>query len=128
MTARKLIPGYIVFEAIPYVLLSAVLLTAILFMQQAGRFSELAAYADLPLDLAGEIATALLPNVLILTLPVSVLAGIVIAFSRMGSDSEVIAIRAAGFGTWTLLWPALLIGAIATAGTTFLHMKEVPEA
>ena len=52
MAARKLIPKYIVLEAIPYVLLSAVLLTAILFTQQAGRFSELAVYADLPLDLS----------------------------------------------------------------------------
>lgn len=128
MTGRKLIPKYIVSEAIPYVLLSAVLLTAILFTQQAGRFAELAAYADLPMDLAAEIAAALLPNVLILTLPVAVLAGVVIAFSRMGSDSEVVAIRAAGVGTWTMLWPALLIGVIATAGTTYLHLKEAPEA
>jgi LPS export ABC transporter permease LptF/LPS export ABC transporter permease LptG len=128
MTARKLILKYIVFEAMPYVLLSAVLLTAILFAQQAGRFSELALYADLPPDLAAEIAAALLPNVLILTLPVAVLAGIVIGFSRMGSDSEIVAIRAAGVGTWTLLWPALVIGAIATAGTMFLHLKEAPQA
>ena len=128
MTARKLIPKYIVLEAIPYVLLSAALLSAILFTQQAARFSELAAYADLPMDLAGEIAAALLPNVLILTLPVAVLAGIVIGFSRLGSDSEVIAMRAAGVGTWTLLWPALLIGAVATAGTTYLHLKEAPQA
>ncbi len=128
MTARKLIPKYIVLEAIPYVLLAAVLLTAILFTQQAGRFSELAVYADLPIDLAAEIAAALLPNVLVLTLPVAVLAGIVIGLSRMGSDSEIVAIRAAGVGTWTLLWPALLIGAIATAGTVFLHFKEAPEA
>ncbi|MGI8835039.1 MAG: LptF/LptG family permease [Pyrinomonadaceae bacterium] len=128
MTAPKLIPKYIVLEAIPYVLLSAALLSAILFTQQAGRFSELAVYADLPMDLAGEIAAALLPNVLILTLPVAVLAGIIIGFSRMGSDSEVIAMRAAGVGTWTLLWPALFIGAIATAGTTYLHLKEAPQA
>ncbi len=112
----------------PYVLLSAVLLTAILFTQQAGRFSELALYTDLPIDLAAEIAAALLPNVLVLTLPIAVLAGIVIGFSRMGSDSEIVAIRAAGVATWTLLWPALLIGVIATAGTTFLHLKEAPEA
>jgi LPS export ABC transporter permease LptG len=128
MTARKLITKYIIFEATPYVLLSAVLLTAILFTQQAGRFSELAVYADLPLDLAAQIAAALLPNVLVLTVPVAVLAGIVIGFSRLGSDSEIVAIRAAGVGTWTLIWPALLIGAIATAGTTFLHLKEAPEA
>ncbi len=69
-----------------------------------------------------------LPNVLILTLPVAVLAGIIIGFSRMGSDSEIIAIRAAGVGTWSLLWPALLIGLLATAATTFLHLKEAPQA
>jgi LPS export ABC transporter permease LptG len=118
----------VVLEAIPYVLLSAVLLTAILFTQQAGRFSELAVYADLPLDLAAEIAAALLPSVLIMTLPVAVLAGIVIGFSRLGSDSEIVAMRAAGVGTWTLLWPALLIGALGTAGAAYLHMKEAPEA
>jgi len=112
----------------PYVLLSAVLLTAILFTQQAGRFAELAAYADLPLNLVAEIAAALLPNVLVLTLPVAVLAGVVIAFSRMGSDSEIVAIRAAGVGSWTLLWPALLIGAVASAGAAYLQMKEAPEA
>ncbi len=128
MTARKLITKYIVLEAMPYVLLSAVLLTAILFTQQAGRFSELAVYADLPLALAAEIAVALLPSVLVLTVPVAILAGIVIGFSRLGSDSEIIAIRAAGVGTWTLLWPALLIGALGTAGATFLHMKEAPQA
>lgn len=128
MTARKLIAKYILLEAIPYVLLSAVLLTAILFTQQAGRFSELAVYADLPLDLAAEIAAALLPNVLIMTVPVAVLAGIVIGFSRLGSDSEIVAIRAAGVGTWSLLWPALLIGALGTAGAAYLHMKEAPQA
>src|SRR5882762_7764156 len=128
MAARKLIPKYIVLEAMPYVLLAAVLLTAILFTQQAGRFSELAIYTDLPIELAAEIAAALLPNVLILTLPIAVLAGIVIGFARMGSDSEIVAIRAAGVGTWSLLWPALIIGLLATGATTFLHFKEAPQA
>jgi LPS export ABC transporter permease LptG/LPS export ABC transporter permease LptF len=114
--------------ALPYVLLSLVLLTAILFTQQLGRFAELALYADLPVSLAGEIASALLPGVLILTLPIAVLAGIVIGFARMGSDSETTAIRAAGVGTWTLLWPVLLIGLLATIATMFLHLKEAPQA
>ena len=128
MPFAKLIPRYIIKGALPYAALSLLLLTAILFTQQSGRFAELALYADLPLSLAGEIAAALLPSVLILTLPVGVLAGIVIAFARMGSDSEIVAIRAAGVGTWTLLWPALLIGLVASGATTFLHFKEAPEA
>lgn len=124
----KLISRYVVKASLPYAVLSLVLLTAILFTQQSGRFAELALYADLPLSLAGEIAAALLPSVLILTLPVAILAGIVIGFSRMGSDSEIIAIRAAGVGTWTLLWPALLIGLVASGVTAFLHFKEAPQA
>ncbi len=127
-SSRKLIAGYVLQSALPYVLLALALLTAILFTQQTGRFAELALYNDLPLSLAAQIAAALLPNVLILTLPVAVLAGIIIGFSRMGSDSEIIAIRAAGVGTWSLLWPALLIGLLATGATTFLHLKEAPRA
>lgn len=126
--AGKLIPRYVIRGALPYALLALVLLTAILFTQQSGRFAELALYADVPLSLAGEIAAALLPSVLILTLPVAVLAGIVIGFARMGSDSEIIAIRAAGVGTWTLLWPALLMGLLASGATAFLHFKEAPQA
>ena len=128
LTGRKLIARYVIQSALPYVLLSLVLLTAILFTQQAGRFAELALYTDIPLSLAGEIAAALLPSVLILTLPVAVLAGVVIGFSRMGSDSEIVAIRAAGVGTWSLLWPVLIVGLAATFATTFLHLKEAPQA
>ena len=128
LTGRKLIPRYVIQSALPYVLLSLALLTAILFTQQTGRFAEVALYTDLPLSLALEISAALLPNVLILTVPVAVLAGIVIGFARMGSDSEIIAIRAAGVGTWSLLWPALLIGLLATVATTFLQLKEAPES
>jgi LPS export ABC transporter permease LptG/LPS export ABC transporter permease LptF len=127
-TSRKLIARHVIQGALPYVLLALVLLTAILFTQQTGRFAELALYADLPFSLATDIATALLPSVLILTLPVAVLAGIVISFARMGSDSEIIAIRAAGVGTWSLLWPALLIGLAVTGATTFLHLREAPQA
>jgi LPS export ABC transporter permease LptF/LPS export ABC transporter permease LptG len=127
-TGRKLLARYVIQGAIPYVLLSLVLLTAILFTQQAGRFAELALYTDLPPALAAEIAAALLPSVLILTLPVAILAGIVIGLARMGSDSEIIAMRAAGVGTWSMLWPVLLIGLMATAVTSFLHLKEAPQA
>lgn len=128
LSSKKLIARYVIQAAFPYVLLSLALLTAILFTQQTGRFAELAIYTDLPLSLVGEIAAALLPSVLVLTLPVAVLAGIVIGFSRMGSDSEIIALRAAGVGTWSLLWPALLIGLVATMATTFLHLKEAPRS
>ena len=104
------------------------MLTAVLLAQQAARLAELVIYADLPFSLLGSIGAALLPGVLIFSIPLATLAGIIIGFSRMGSDSEIVAMRAAGVGSWTMIWPALLIGLVLTGATTYLHLKEAPEA
>src|ERR1051326_957687 len=112
----------------PYIVLSLLLLTAVLFAQQAARLAELIIYVDLPLSVLGGIGAALLPGVLIFSIPLATLAGIIVGFSRMGSDSEIVAMRSAGVGSWTMIWPALLIGLLCTGATTYLHLKEAPEA
>ena len=104
---NKLISRYILAAAVPYFVLALALLTAILLAQQSERFAELALYAQLPFSLLGQIELALIPNVLVFTMPMAVLAAVLIGFARMGSDSEVVAMRAAGVGTWTMLWPVL---------------------
>lgn len=112
----------------PYVFLSLILLTAILFAQQAARFAEIVLYADLPLSLLGQIGAALLPGVLIFTIPIATLAAIVVGYSRMGTDSEIVAMRAAGVGSWTMLWPALLVGLVLCGASTYIQLYEAPKA
>ncbi|CAN5486892.1 hypothetical protein BH20ACI3_BH20ACI3_33680 [soil metagenome] len=128
ISGRRLIPGYTAKAALPYLLLSLFLLTAVLFAQQAGRFAELALYAQIPFSLLVDMSLALLPNVLVFALPAAVLAGVMIGFARMGSDSEIVAMRAAGVGTWTLLWPVLMLGLCVTVVTAYIQMKEAPQA
>lgn len=126
--SRKLVSRYIIGAAMPYVLLCAALLTAILFAQQSERFAELALYTRIPVALLGQIEIALIPNVLVFTLPMAVLAGVIIGFARMGSDSEIVAMRAAGIGTWSMLWPVLIVGLVFTISTTYINLKEAPQA
>jgi len=128
MRSRTLIAGYVARAATPYVLLTLALLTAILFAQQAGRFAELALYAQIPISMLSQLGVAFLPGVLVLSLPTAVLAGIIIGFARMGSDSEIVAMRSAGVGTWTMLWPVLVIGLLVTAATTYIQLVEAPRA
>jgi LPS export ABC transporter permease LptG len=125
---KFLIPRYIIGAMAPYILISVLMLTAILLAQQAARLAEVVIYADLPFSLLGSIGAALLPGVLVFSIPLATLAGIIVGFSRMGSDSEIVAMRAAGVGSWTMIWPALLIGLLFTGATTYLHLKEAPEA
>jgi LPS export ABC transporter permease LptG len=104
------------------------MLSAVLFAQQVSRLAEVLLYTDLPFSVVSNIALTLFPGILAFTIPLATLAGILIGFSRMGSDSEIVAMRSAGVGTWTMLWPALLIGILLTGSTLYIQLKEVPQA
>lgn len=124
----RLIERYVIWAVLPYLLLSLLLLTAILFAQQAGRFGDLLVEARVPPGMMTELALSVLPNVLVFTLPMALLTGILIGFSRMGSDSELVAMRSAGIGTWQMLWPVLLIGALLSLPSLYVNMEMSPEA
>ena len=66
------------------------MLSAVLFAQQVSRLAEVMVYTDLPFSVVAGIAATLFPGVLSFTIPLATLAGILIGFSRMGSDSEIV--------------------------------------
>ena len=104
------------------------MLSAVLFAQQVSRLAEVLLYTDLPFSVVAGIAATMFPGILSFTIPLATLAGILIGFSRMGTDSEIVAMRSAGVGTWTMLWPVLLLGLVLTGSTIYIQLKEVPEA
>jgi LPS export ABC transporter permease LptF/LPS export ABC transporter permease LptG len=128
MAKRRLIERYVLRTIFPYCLASLVLLTAILFAQQTGRYFETIFHGVMPSSFVYGLALALLPTVFVFTIPMAVLSGTIIGLGRMGSDSELVAMRAAGVSTWRMLWPALAIGLIATGATAELNLKEAPRA
>ncbi len=128
MANRRLIERYILRTIVPYIVASLILLTAILFAQQTGRYFETIFHGVMPSSFVYGLALALLPTVLVFTIPMAVLSGTIIGLGRLGSDSELVAMRAAGVSTWRMLWPALALGLIATAVTAELNLKEAPRA
>lgn len=113
---------------VPYALLSLVLLTAILFAQQANRLADPFLDAQLPLLSVLEIELHLLPSLLLFTVPMAALAGAVIGFSRMGSDSELVALRAAGIGTWNVLRSVVLMGLGLAAVMAYVATTLTPRS
>lgn len=128
MPGTRLVERYILRAVFPYTLASLILLTTILFAQQTGRYFETIFHGVMPPGFVYELALALLPTVFVFTLPMAVLSGTIIGFGRMGGDSELVAMRAAGISTWRILWPSLTVGLIATAVTLNLNIKEAPRA
>ncbi|MGI8655076.1 MAG: LptF/LptG family permease [Pyrinomonadaceae bacterium] len=124
----RLIERYLLAAVVPYLLLALLLLTTILFAQQSSRFAELLLIVHIRGEIAAQVALALVPNVLVFTLPMATLAGILIGLSRMGGDSELIAMRAAGIGTWRLLQPVLLIGLSVSAAAAYINLELAPQS
>jgi lipopolysaccharide export system permease protein len=123
-----LIERYVLKTIFPYGVAALLLLTAILFVQQTGRYFETIFRGVMPAEFVYGLALALLPTVLIFTIPMAVLCGTIIGLGRMSSDSELVAMRAAGISTWRTLWPALVVGLIATAAAGYLNLVEAPRS
>ena len=123
-----LIPTYLIRTILPYFALSWLLLSVILFVQQAGRFADIFFNVNLPATLVWQLMIALIPNVIAFTCPMAVLVGTVIGLAKMQGDSELVAIRAAGVGNLQLTLPILLLGALLSGFAFLVNLEGVPLA
>ncbi len=119
---------YILRAVIPYFIFSWLLLSVILFVQQAGRYSDLLFNITLPGNLVWQLTIALIPSVLSFTCPIAVLVGTIIGLSRMQGDSEMVAVRSAGVGNLQVTIPLIILGLLLSAFAFFINIRGVPIA
>ncbi len=94
------------------ILASFVFLNLIFLVVQILKVGELAAGADFGRLM--QVATLFLPGFSVLTIPVSVLTGVLLGFGRMAYDEELVAIACAGIAPRRLFLPPLVVGLMAT--------------
>ncbi len=119
---------YLLRSVIPYVGFAWALLSVILFVQQAGRFSDIFFSANIPPSLVWQLAVALIPNVVAFTCPMAVLVGVIIGLSKMQGDSELVAIRASGIGNLQVVAPIAVLGIALSIFAILVNLFGVPLA
>lgn len=128
MRLSSSISFYLVRAVIPYFFFAWVLLSVILFVQQASRFYDIFFSANIPASLVWQLTLALVPNVISFTCPMAALVGVIIGLSRMQGDSELVAIRAAGVANWQIILPMALLGILLSVFGFLVNLKGVPVA
>jgi lipopolysaccharide export LptBFGC system permease protein LptF len=123
-----LISKYLVLAVLPYFAFSWLLLSVILFVQQAGRFSDIFFNINIPATLVWQLSAALVPNVIAFTCPMAMLVGTVIGLAKMQTDSELVAIRAAGVGNMRMTLPVAILGILMSFFAFFVNLEGVPLA
>ena len=119
---------YLIRTVLPYFISSWLLLSVILFVQQASRFSDIFFSVNIPTSLIWQLSFALVPSVIAFTCPMAALVGVIIGLTKMQSDSELVAIRAAGVGNFGISLPILGLGILLSLFAFFVNLKGVPAA
>jgi len=73
-----------------------------------------------------QILPYIIPSLLPFSIPIAVLLTVCIVYGRMAADQEVTAAKAAGIPVLTLLWPAVFLGGMLSAGSLMLTDQAIP--
>ena len=123
----RILTRYILKEILSHALLGGALFTFILYMRDLGRILALVVHNSSSLVSVLKIFLFILPNTLVVTIPMSVLVGILLGLSRLAADSEITAMRASGIGVLSFVRVASIVAVLGWgAGLAELSLLRSP--
>ncbi len=117
---------YLTREVLGPLALGFLVYTFLLLMQTLFRLAAMIIRRGVPTAQVGEMLLLSLPNIVVLTIPMSFLFAILVASGRLAADSELIAMRSAGISLYRLCRPVLLVAIVLTLVNGFLMLYVLP--
>lgn len=126
MKRTRIIERYLFAELFPTFSLGLVVLTFVLLLKEILDLTELVVNKGLPLSAVLELLFYLIPSSLALIIPMALLVGTILAFSRLSADGEIIALKSSGVSLSRLLRPVLLFAFLVAVAHLLLILYGVP--
>ena len=123
----KILTRYILKEMLGPTALGFCFYTFIILMKSLFDFAGMIIKRSLPAHTVAELLMLSLPHIIVLTVPMSLLFGILIAVGRLSSDSEIIAMRALGISTRTIYRPVFIFSFGVFLLNLYLMQVVLPE-
>jgi LPS export ABC transporter permease LptF/LPS export ABC transporter permease LptG len=124
----RLLDSYIVREMLAPSAIGLLVFTFVLLIDQIPRLLAVLVARSADLATILRVFLNLLPSILAVTIPMAFLLGVLLAFGRMASDSEIVALRAVGVSPSRLLVPVMAMAGLMTAITFYVHAVALPAA
>jgi len=115
-------------EATPYIGLTFLILTTLVFVQQVGRYSQVILSFQASSEATLTFLLSLLPGIVVITLPVALVLGTVITCSRQSTDNELTVAQACGIDQRVLGLPFLALGLAGTLLSIYLTADVAPRS
>ncbi|MCK5195219.1 MAG: LptF/LptG family permease [Desulfobulbaceae bacterium] len=117
---------YLLSEMIAPFLASLAILCAILFLGRLLPLLELFIQFAISVPDFIRLCLYMIPNLFIFAIPMASILGVILCFSRMVNDNEMIAIKAAGIGLYRMLPPVIIFATCTTLLTGYAATRLNP--
>jgi lipopolysaccharide export system permease protein len=123
-----LLDRYVVREILPPTGVGLLLFTFILLLDQISQLMKILVSKGADLGTVMRAFAYLLPSIFSVTVPMAFLLGVLLAFGRLASDSEIVALRASGVSPARLLRPVMALSLAACLLTFYVVAVALPAA
>ena len=100
--------------------------TFLLIVPELMRYAEDYVSKGVSLWVVGQLIVTLLPYSLALTIPMSLLLALLVAFGRLSADREFVAMQACGVSLYRLFRPVALVATTSCLATAYVYMVLIP--
>jgi LPS export ABC transporter permease LptF/LPS export ABC transporter permease LptG len=122
----SIIDRYIVRQVLMPFLLGLLIFTFIFIIPPLLEYTEDLVAKGVSGSLIVGLIALLVPQALAITIPMSLLLALLIAFGRLSADREFVAMQACGISLRRLLWPVTMISVSAWVLTSYVLIDLVP--
>jgi LPS export ABC transporter permease LptF/LPS export ABC transporter permease LptG len=123
-----LIDRYVIRQVLAPFLLGLLIFTFIFIIPVLMDYAEPLVSKGVPATIIATLVVKLIPQALAITVPMSLLLALLVAFGRLSADREFVALQACGVSLMRLLRPVGLISVAAWAATSYVLIVWVPAA
>src|SRR5688500_15752660 len=123
-----LLDRYVVREVLPPTGVGLLLFTFILLLDQITNLMKVLVSRGADLATVFRAFAYLLPSIFSVTIPMAFLMGVLLAFGRLASDSEIVALRASGISPARLLRPVVALSVAMGLATFWIVAVALPAA
>ena len=124
----SIIDRYVLRQVLPPMLLALLVFTFVLLIPGLIEHAEAFIAKGVSPTVVATAMLTLVPSALALTIPMSVLVGLLVAFARLSTDREFVAMQACGLSLVRLLRPVGLVAVLAWAATSYVYLVAVPDS
>jgi len=124
----KTLDRYVIREILPPFLIAILVFTFILIIPFIIELAEQMIAKGVPWPMLLRLMVTLLPSALALTIPMSLLIGILVAFGRLSADREIVVMMACGISPYRLLRPLAALALVSWAASSWVLLKAMPDA